>query len=378
MFKNMLSLFSLLPAAAILVSCTTPPPQPVPPPVKQPPKPPVPAPLNPPPPPPPAYKPPLTSFTAAAEIEDANSPAERIVMARRSVLGLYPAKQRLTREQINECMDILSDTLMMEYELFMRPLSSFETKLIVKMQKLDIPIAARTRLDLLRGALRNQALLSQREAQRRNMSPSVAAMTGVEDKLFGGFDCVPAAVGTPDGNPGGGDVIIRLKQSVKTMGWATPWNGLDFMAGPRQLAQKQNPVDVYAQAGKGQEIKVGFDDLNHLSQYVVIGKDWNRALAYQTALNLRKISASKQSPEMLEKTLLEADPDAFWRTLASEHAGGSLEAKFPGGLSADYFESIEINEKDLPIVLAWPEAAPYKSIIRAIPAADAEKKRAIH
>jgi hypothetical protein len=256
---------------------------------------------------------------------------------------------------------------MMEYELFMRPFSSFETKLIVKMQKLDIPITARTRLDLLRSALRNQALLSVREAQRRNMSPSVAA-PGVEDKLFGGFDCVPAAVGTPDGNPGCGDVIIRLKQSVKTMGWATPWNGLDFMAGHRQLAKKQNPADVYAQAGKGQEIKVGFDDLNHLSQYVVIGKDWNRALAYQTILNLRKISASKQSPAILEKILIEAAPNVFWQTLASENIGCSLEAKFPGSVSAGYFESIEVNEKDLPIVLAWPEAAPYKSIIRGVPA----------
>ena len=108
--------------------------------------------------------------------------------------------------------------------------------------------------------------------------------------------------------------------------------------------------------------------MNHLAQYVVIGKDWNRALAYQVILNLRKISASKQSPETLEKTLLEAAPDVFWQTLVFEHAGCSLEAKFPGSVSADYFESIEVNEKDLPIVLAWPEAAPYKSIIRGIPA----------
>ena len=373
MLKNLIRIFSLLAAAAVLVSCTTPPP-PVPPPVQAPPpKPSLPAPVVPPAPQPPAYKPPETSFTAA-ETEDADSPAERIVMARRSVLGLSPVKQRLTREQINECMDIMSDTMMMEYELFMRPFSPFETKLIARMQKLDIPIVARTRLDLLRGTLRNQALLSMREAQRRNLSPSVAAMPGVEDKLFGGFDCVPASVGTPDGNPACGDVIIRLKQPVKAMGWATPWNGLDFMAGTRQMVKKQNPADIYAQAGKGQEIKVGFDDLNHLSQYVIIGKDWNRALACQAVLNLRKISASTPSPETLEKALLEAAPNVFWQKLAAERAGCSLEAKFPGSVSADYFESIEVNEKDLPIVLAWPESAPYKSIIRGIPAAGAEKR----
>ncbi len=369
MFKNLVSIFSLLPAAAILVSCTTPPPQPVPQPIKlPPPKPPEPVPVIPPVPAPPAYKPPVTSFTDAAEIEDANYPAERIVMARRSVLGVSPIKQRLSKEQINECMDILSDTLMMEYELFMRPFSPFETKLIVKIQKLELPIVVRTRLDLLRSTLRNQALLSLREAKRRGIPVSAPAMPGVEDKLFGISDCVLASAGTPDGNPRYGDVIIRLKQPVKNIGWATPWNGLDFMTGTRPLAQKQNPEGIAAQAGKGQEIKIGFDDLNHLSQYVVIGKDWNRALAYQAILNLRTISASKQSPEIVEKTLLEATPNAFWQTLVSEHAGCSLEAKFPGSVSADYFESIEVNEKDLPIVLAWPEAAPYKSIIRGIPA----------
>ncbi len=367
MFKNLVSIFSLL-LAAILVSCTTPPPQPVPPPIiLQTPKTPEPVPV-PPPVPPPAYKPPVTSFTDAAEIENADSPAERIVMARRSVLGFSPLKQRLTKEQINECMDILSDTLMMEYELFLRPFSPFETTLIIKMQKLELPITVRTRLDLLRGSLKNQALLSLREAGRRGMYPAVPAIPGVEDKLLGGFDCVLASAGTTDGNPRCGDVIIRLKQPVKNIGWATPWNGLDFMAGPRQLVKKQNPADIYAQADKGQEIKVGFDDLNHLSQYVVIGKDWNRALAYQTILNLRKISASKQSPVILEKILIEAAPNVFWQTLASENIWCSLEAKFPGSVSAGYFESIEVNEKDLPIVLAWPEAAPYKSIIRGVPA----------
>jgi hypothetical protein len=295
-------------------------------------------------------------------------------MARRSVLSVCPIKQRLTKEQINECLDILSDTLIMEYELFLRPFSPFETRLIAKMQKLELPIIARTRLDLLRCALRNQALLSLREAQRRGMPLSVSAMPGVENKLLGSFDCVLASAGTPDGDPRCGDVIIRLKQSVKNIGWATPWNGLDFMAGPRQLAKKQNPADIYAQAGKGQEINVGFDDLNHLSQYVVIGKDWNRALAYQAVLNLRKISALKQSTETLEKNLLESAPNVFWQTLIAERAGCRLEAKFPGSVPADYFESIEVNEKDLPIVLAWPEAAPYKSIIRGIPATGAEQK----
>ena len=375
MFKNLVSICSLLLAAAILVSCTTPPPLPVPPPIKPPPpKPSTPVPITPSAPMPPAYKPLFTSFTDAAEIEDANTPAERIVMTRRSILGVYPIKQRLTKEQINECMDILSDTLMLEYELFMRPFSPLETKLIVKMQKLELPILVRTRLDLLRSTLRNQALLSLREAQRRGIPSSASAIPGVEDKLLGGFDCVLASAGASEANPGFGDVTIRLKQSVKNIGWATPWNGVDFMAGIRQLVKKQNPADIYAQSDKGQEVKVGFDDLNHLAQYVVIGKDWNRALAYQVILNLRKTSASKQSSEEFEKTLLEAAPDAFWQTLIAEHAGCSLEAKFPGSVSADYFESIEVNEKDLPIVLAWPESAPYKSIIRGIPAAGAEKR----
>ncbi len=374
MFKNLISIASWLLIAMTLASCTI---KPAPPvtgagtPLPSKPTECAPVTL---PPPAPEYTPPVTSFADAAETDCAFTPAERIVMARRSVLGLSPIKQRLTREQINECMDLLSDTLMLEYELFLRPFSLFETRLTVKMQKLELPMVVRTSLDLLRVTLRNQALLSRREAQRRGMPAPASALPEVEDKLLGSFDCVVASAGLPSGNPRVGDVIIRLKQTVKNIGWATPWSGLEFMAETRQLVKKQNPADIYVQAGKGQEITVGFDDLNHLARYVVIGKDWNLALAYQVVRNLRKISASRQSLELLEKKLLEAASDLFWQTLVAEGLGCSLEAKFPGSLSADYFESIEVNEKDLPIVLTWPEAAPYKSIIRAIPATSGGNK----
>ena len=128
-----------------------------------------------------------------------------------------------------------------------------------------------------------------------------------------------------------------------------------------------------------QEVKVDFDDLNHLSQYVVIGRDWNRALAYQTVLTLRKMRepnsfASNTSAETIDAGLLNASPQVFWKALAQDRGACFLEAKFPGSVPADYFESIEVSKQDLPIVLAWPEAAPYKSIIHEIPAKSATVK----
>jgi hypothetical protein len=374
MLKKSVYVASLLLLATVLVSCTTqPPPAPV---VAKPPeKQPMPAPVIVAPAPPvlpPVYKPPATSFADSAELEDMDSSAERIVMARRSALTSSPIKQRLTREQINECLDILSDTFMMEYDLFLRPFTPFETKLIARIQRTEPPIVARTGLELLRGILKNKALLSPREAQTRGISGTVFT-PGVQDKLFGSYDCVIATVGSPDGSPCCGDVIIRLKPSVKNLGWATPWSGMQFKAEIRQLAKKQAPFELYAKDYKGQEIKVDFDDLNHLARYVVIGRDWNRALAYQMVLSLRKMRepnsfASNKTPAAPDSNLLDVPPQAFWQTLVLERGGCFLEAKFPGSLPADYFESIEVNEQDLPIVLAWPEATPYKSIIHGIPA----------
>lgn len=377
MLKKSVYVSSLSLLAAVLVSCTTPPP---PPPVvvKPPEKPPVAAPaivVPAPPVLPPAYKPPATSFADAAELEGMDSAAERIVMARRSALTSSPIKERLSREQINECMDILSDTFMMEYDLFLRPFSPVETKLIARMQRMEPPIVARTGLELLRDILKNKALLSQREAKSRGI-PVTAFSSSVQNKLFGSYDCVIATVGSPDGSPRYGDVLIRLKPAVKNFGWATPWSGMQFKAEIRQLVKKQDPSELYAKDSKGQEIKVDFDDLNHLARYVVIGRDWNRALAYQAVLSLRKIRepnsfASNKAPAVPDSSLLDLPPQDFWQTLVLERGGCFLEAKFSGSVPADYFESIEVNEKDLPIVLAWPEAVPYKSIIHGIPAKSA-------
>lgn len=381
MFKKSVYVFGLLLLAAALVSCKTPPPPApvaaVPPPVK--PAAVAPAIVIPPPPVIPVYKPPATSFADAVELVGADSSAERIVMARRSALTSSPIKQRLTREQINECMDILSDTCMMEYDLFLRPFSPFETKLIARMQQTEPPIVARTGLELLRGILKNNALLSPREAVSRGIPVSVATPSSIQEKLFGSCDSVIATVGSPDGSPRYGDVIIRLKPSVKNLGWATPWSGMQFKADIRQLAKKQDPADVYIKDRKGQEVKVDFDDLNHLSQYVVIGRDWNRALAYQAVLTLRKVRepnsfASNTSAETIDAGLLNASPQVFWKTLSQDRGACFLEAKFPGSVPADYFESIEVSKQDLPIVMAWPEAAPYKSIIHEIPAKSAAVK----
>jgi hypothetical protein len=247
------------------------------------------------------------------------------------------------------------------------------------------PIVNRLHFADLREALKNGGLLSFQREQALRHDPRRHTTPALENKLYDAYDCVFASVGPPDGAARYGDVIIRLKDSVREHGWATPFSGMHFLYAIRgQDARKMQQL-----LAEGRELptsptdplSLGFDDRLHFSHYVVTEKDWHRALAYQAILVLRNLDESEASGHVRKRCdamLGEEDASKFWAlfiperetglTAAEEAAReplGYLEAKFTDKLSIKDFTSIEVPASRLEEVRAWPEAKPYLELIRA-------------
>jgi hypothetical protein len=143
----------------------------------------------------------------------------------------------------------------------------------------------------------------------------------------------------------------------------------DMLAAGKSLPT--NPTDP---------LSLGFDDRLHFSHYVVIEKDWNRALAYQAILVIRSVGnvpGSEKIRERFESLLRTDDATVFWTTfiparelnLSVEQSTartpfGYLEGKFDDVLPIETFRSIEVPSEMLSTVRSWPEAKPYFRLIR--------------
>jgi hypothetical protein len=70
-----------------------------------------------------------------------------------------------------------------------------------------------------------------------------------------------------------------------------------------------------------------------------------------------------------EALIAETDHRRFWELFIPdrENAFGYIEAKFPGFVPAEYFESIEVPAEHLAEVLGWPESRPFRNRIKATP-----------
>ena len=308
-----------------------------------------------------------------------------LVAARRTAIDARSFQRPLDRIRIRKWMELGSRTTMAEFELFLAPLSPPEAKLLEKIEHMPAPIVNRLPLADLRGVLKNGGLLSLYREEQLRRAEVKHTTPAIENELFGGYDCVFASVGPPDGSPRYGDAIIRLRDSVREHGWATPFSGMHFIYAIRHknartmqnlLAQGQ-PLPTAAT----DPLSLGFDDRLHFSHYAVAEKDWNKALAYQALLVLRNLDASAASERVRQRfaaLLAEDDAAKFWALFipamepglpAAEEAArvpfGYLEGKFADKVSIEDFTSIEVPPAQLAEVRAWPEAQPYLPLIRA-------------
>jgi hypothetical protein len=307
-----------------------------------------------------------------------------LVAARRTAIDDRPFQRTIEADKIRQWMDISSRTTIAEFELFLAPLTPKERQVVEKIARFPAPIVNRLHFEDLRAVLRNGQLSSYFEEERIG-SHLKHTTPALENELYGAYDCVFASIGPPDGSPRYGDVVIRLRDSVRENGWATPFSGMHFLYAIRH--QDARAMQQILVSGKTLPTKptdplsLGFDDRLHFSHYVVTEGDWNKALAYQAILVLRNADASPAGDRVRERfslLLQEDNPERFWKlfipprepNLLPEEAAarvpfGYLEGKFDNQLSIEDFTSIEVPADKLSEVLSWPEARPYRELIRA-------------
>lgn len=340
---------------------------------------------------------PNTGFAQRAEVTPTWLAGYPLASARREAIAVQSFQRTLDAQTIRKWMNLASKNTMAEFELFLGPLSAQEQRLLEATERMPAPIVNRLQFEDLRGVLAKGGLLSLREEEKRQGVEVRHTTPGVENELFGAYDCVFASIGPPDGSPRYGDVIIRLKDRVRDHGWATPFSGMHFMWAVRHKDARQ--MQALLAAGKPLPpppgpMSLGFDDRLHFSNYVVTEKEWNRALAYQAILVMRNLGDSSASERVRARlaAMLETDnPRKFWTLFipaekanlsAEEEAArvpfGYLEGKFSQRFSIDDFESIEVSAEQLEQVRKWPEAKPYLDIIRAKPLDSQEDLPAVH
>ena len=310
-----------------------------------------------------------------------------VVQARRFAISPMPFDRPLDAEMINKWMEISSQCTIAEFELFLGPLAPQEAKLLDKIEHTPPPIVNRLHFEHLRGVIKNGGLFSLTLEEKSADKPFQHTTPAVENELFGAFECVFASVGPPDGSPRYGDVIIRLEDSARETGWATPFSGMHFIYSIRhQDARKMQDLLALGKplpTEPTNPLSLGFDDRLHYSHYIVTETHWHKALAYQAVLVLRNLDDSPASDRVrrrMRQMLETTDKNEFWSLFipprkeglsAEDEAAripfGYLEAKFPDTLPIKFVTSIEVPADRLDEVRAWPESRPYLKLIRAKP-----------
>lgn len=324
---------------------------------------------------------PLQSFAQKPSSELGGEP---IAATRQTAIDTRPFHRQLDASKVRKWMEISSQCTIAEFELFLSPLSDSEQQLLDKLESLTAPIVTRVHFEDLHVILKNGQLSSYYEEERLGKH-LIHTTPALENELYGAYDCVFASVGPPDGSPRYGDVIFRLKDSVRERGWATPFSGMDFLYAIRHKdARKMQQLleDGKTLSSKRTDpLSLGFDDRLAFSHYVVTEKHWNRALAFQAIVVLRNADDSLAGMKVQERfqKLLEADSsDKFWSYFipsrekdlpVEEEAArvpfGYLEGKFDNRVLLEEVAAIEVPREKLSEVLAWPETEELRGLIRS-------------
>ena len=306
---------------------------------------------------------------------------------RREAISQLSFQRPLDAKTVRHWMELASRNTMAEFALFAAPLTPQEAELQKVIDDMPAPIVNRLHFEDLRGVFKRKGLLSLREEEKLQGGDVQHTTPGIENLLFGAYDCVFASIGPPHGSPRYGDVIIRLEDRVRDHGWATPTSGMHFMWAVRH--KDARAIQTLLAAGKSlplppSPLSLGFDDRLAFSQVVVTESEWNQALAYQAILVLRNLddsAASEKVRKRLKVMLSTQEATEFWTLFipaqepnltpvetAARVPFGYLEGKFPNRFSIDDFSSIEVAPDQLKEIRTWPEATPYLHLVREKPA----------
>lgn len=321
------------------------------------------------------------------EDEVSTSQSYPIAAARRKALSKFSFDRDLDAGRVQKWRQLASATTIAEFELFLSPFSQKEKDFIAAVERMPLPIIHRLKTSSLRNVLKQQALLSVRKVDELGLDTSKRTTPSIEQKLFGGFGYVFTSVAPPYGTPRYGDVIIRVRESVRDDAWAATASGANFIRNQRNKDDKE--MEAIVKRGKQlpdspfERYHLGFDDRLHHSHYLIARKHWNKALAYQGVLVVRNLDKSPEHDHVRQRfnaLLRESDSERFWTTFIPPYDNkwsaadkkrntpfGYLEGRYPDRLSTDHFLSIEVPANALEDVRAWPEAAPFLKLLRAKP-----------
>lgn len=242
-----------------------------------------------------------------------------------------------------------SSSRLEQLKMLLEPFSEDEKKLIARVKERPPYLVTRVKGDKLKSIFSLGALLS----------PELAAKTGavkegvftpvLEDRLFGGYNCVFASFGPHEGRVRYGEVIIRLKlpEVEKTL-WATLSSGWHFMKNSRSGGAK-NSAEPSA------------DDIAAFSGTVFAGGDVTEAFSLIMTVFLRERPEAERAG-LVKKLLSAPDGTAFYSLVDSERLG-YFEAKVDGKIELEKAESIEVPASLFEEVVSWPESQKYRQKI---------------
>ncbi|MDD4005490.1 MAG: hypothetical protein PHW69_09875 [Elusimicrobiaceae bacterium] len=249
-------------------------------------------------------------------------------------------KAAAARETPAAELKAISDGNLRALQERLAPLSAEEKSLVRKIAANPPYKVHRLKFQYLPTVLELGKLLSRAEAEELELVAKPLHTPAREDRLFGAYNCVFVAVGSPLGRDAYGDVVVYLKDGVDYGGWATPWSGYYFL-------------------GRN-KFKLLLDKPAAFTRGVYQEQGWPRAYA------LMAVSALRAMPEQNRRNvlyrLLGESRSGLWEMFDSERLG-YLEAKYDRHVSLEQVRMIYVPDGQYAEVLRWPQAQRWRAII---------------
>ncbi len=204
--------------------------------------------------------------------------------------------------------------------------------------KFHAPIVHRTSLDVMQILLPKEwGLVS---ATKRGVSPKITP--GIEQMLFGGADCIFAAVAPPYGIIEYGTVILNIK-TKRSFAWGSLYTGWSWT---KEVLGK-SVFDPPSEAMK-----------REFAKQIFTNDSFDEAIALQIIEHVRKGTSIRGRGKAYDKSTIIADllntsnPAHFWKKIVN-HRLGFLEAHYTDDLGLDNFNYIQFRSMDMPTVKSW-------------------------
>ena len=248
-------------------------------------------------------------------------------------------------------IDYASSARIKQLKLLLEPFSKREKKIMSKASSFKPYLVTRVKFDKLRSIFKAGGLLSASKATKDGWLKEKPFTPVMEDKLFGGHNCVFASLGPPQGRKRYGDVLFRLDiKALKNKTWGSFSSGYYFLKTYRLKEMKE-------------EVKVSKDDMAGFSSTVFSGRYLDDLYPLIIMNFLR--SFPKDKADKLSKELLNIKDRRSFYSFVDLNRLGYIEAKIADSAVLNSISAIEVPADKLSEVLSWPEAKPYKNKISA-------------